>query len=80
MNETQDTNIVPPRVATSEPDMLEAYHNLVGMITARCAQEFPNMGTTRRREKTIDDFDQSAISAGYRAGLEIKLGGALTAA
>ena len=34
MNETQDTNIVPPRVATSEPDMLEAYHNLVGMITA----------------------------------------------
>lgn len=49
-------------------------------VAARCAQEFPNMGTTRRREKTIDDFDQSAISAGYRAGLEIKLGGALTAA
>ena len=49
-------------------------------VAARCAQEFPKAGTIRRREKSIDTYDQSAISAGYRAGLEIKLGGALTAA
>ena len=36
MPEEQSTipGVVPPRVATNDPEMLEAYHNLSGMITA----------------------------------------------
>ena len=50
-------------------------------VAARVAQEFPDVEQARKaRSKTLDDYDRVAISAGYRAGLEIKLGGALTAA
>ena len=34
MPEEQSTSVVPPRVATNDPEMLEAYHNLSGMIGA----------------------------------------------
>lgn len=36
MPEEQSTipGVVPPRVATNDPEMLEAYHNLSGMIAA----------------------------------------------
>lgn len=50
-------------------------------VTARVEQEFPNVKAARApRQKSLNEYDQSAIAAGYRSGLGIKLGGALAAA